>query len=108
MTVCLTQHSLFYPNKPNLHSMKNTNPLPSRPADLNTFDDPLTTHPTTATAHTSGSTSSRTPLTGTIGSSSFSSSNNNASAWTSRIPGQDRAAPLSTIDETVWATLRRD
>ncbi|KAJ4300473.1 hypothetical protein N0V88_003148 [Collariella sp. IMI 366227] len=51
------------------------------------------------------------PLTGTIGSSS--SRNNNqpsgsASSWTSRIPGEDRAAPLSTIDESVWATLRRD
>jgi len=27
---------------------------------------------------------------------------------TSSIPGEDRRAPLSTIDETVWATLSRD
>ncbi|KAL2127693.1 hypothetical protein VTI74DRAFT_10308 [Chaetomium olivicolor] len=67
-------------------------------ADLNTFDDPLTPQPT-------ASTSSRTPLTGNIGSSSTEQS---ASSWTSRIPGEDRAAPLSTIDESVWATLRRD
>ncbi|KAK4035378.1 protein YIP4 [Parachaetomium inaequale] len=72
-------------------------------ADLNTFDDPLSTHqPTTASG---GSTTSRTPLTGTIGSSS----SNAANSWTSRIPGEDRtSATLSTIDESVWATLRRD
>ncbi|KAK4238083.1 protein YIP4 [Achaetomium macrosporum] len=72
-------------------------------ADLNTFDDPLTT----------ASSSSRPAVTGTIGSSSSSSqphnnNNNTANSWTSRIPGEDRAAPLSTIDESVWATLRRD
>lgn len=27
---------------------------------------------------------------------------------TSRIPGEDRRAPQNTIDESVWATLRRD
>lgn len=64
-------------------------------ADLNDFDDPLAHQP---------STSSRAPLvTGTIGSSSSA-----PSAWTSRIPGEDRRAPISTIDESVWDTLRRD
>ncbi|KAK4126362.1 Yip1-domain-containing protein [Parathielavia appendiculata] len=77
-------------------------------ADLNTFDDPLasTTQPST----------SRTPLTGTIRSSASSSAaaannnrNNAASSWTSRFPGEDRtSSALSTIDESVWATLRRD
>ncbi|KAK3988553.1 hypothetical protein QBC44DRAFT_329276 [Cladorrhinum sp. PSN332] len=60
-------------------------------ADLNTFDDPL------------APTSSRAPLvSGNISSSSQSN------AWTSRIPGEDRQAPHSTIDESVWDTLRRD
>ena len=27
---------------------------------------------------------------------------------TSRIPGEDRRAPVNTIDESVWETLRRD
>ncbi|KAK5653868.1 hypothetical protein OQA88_7792 [Cercophora sp. LCS_1] len=65
-------------------------------ADLNDFDDPLS-HP---------STSSRAPLTGSIGSSS--NQQQSSSAWTSRIPGEDRRAPTNTIDETVWETLRRD
>ncbi|KAK4100808.1 Yip1-domain-containing protein, partial [Parathielavia hyrcaniae] len=79
-------------------------------ADLNTFDDPLGSTQTHST--------SRTPLTGTIGASSSSANNNNsnnrnnaATAWTSRIPGEDRTAPAlspTTIDESVWATLRRD
>ncbi|TQN74322.1 Nucleoporin NUP56, partial [Colletotrichum shisoi] len=64
-------------------------------ADLDDFDDPL------------GNTSSRQPLTGNIGSSS-SSRPINENAWTSRIPGEDRAAPQNTIDESVWDTLRRD
>ncbi|KAK3950126.1 hypothetical protein QBC32DRAFT_218077 [Pseudoneurospora amorphoporcata] len=70
-------------------------------ADLNDFDDPL-----------APSSSSRAPLTGTIGSSSSaaagSSSANTQSTWTNRIPGEDRRAPTNTIDETVWETLRRD
>ncbi|KAK3398134.1 hypothetical protein B0T20DRAFT_410237 [Sordaria brevicollis] len=74
-------------------------------ADLNDFDDPL-----------APSSSSRAPLTGTIGSSSSaaaggsssSSTGNTQSAWTNRIPGEDRRAPTNTIDETVWETLRRD
>jgi len=68
-------------------------------ADLNDFDDPL------ATAQSS---SSRTPLTGTIGSSSSSSRPLNENYLTSRIPGEDRRAPTNTIDESVWDTLRRD
>ncbi|KAK0630601.1 YIPF6 protein [Bombardia bombarda] len=77
-------------------------------ADLDDFDDPLA-QPSTA----------RAPLAGTIGGSSSSAAaaaarNNNtnqptsSSAWTSRIPGEDRRAPTNTIDETVWETLRRD
>jgi protein YIPF6 len=46
-------------------------------------------------------------LTGTIGSSS-SSRPLNENYLTSRIPGEDRAAPTNTIDESVWDTLRRD
>ncbi|KAK2067713.1 hypothetical protein P8C59_001426 [Phyllachora maydis] len=71
-------------------------------ADLHDFDDPL--RPTT----------SRAPLTGNIGSSSSTSGPSNtggglsSSSWTSRIPGEDRRAPTNTIDESVWATLRRD
>ncbi|KAI0132706.1 Yip1 domain-containing protein [Xylariales sp. AK1849] len=61
-------------------------------ADLNDFDDPL---------------SQRQPLTGNIGSSS-SSRPLNENYLTSRIPGEDRAAPQNTIDESVWDTLRRD
>ncbi|KAH8912196.1 Yip1-domain-containing protein [Coniochaeta sp. PMI_546] len=67
-------------------------------ADLNTFDDPLQ--------------SSRTPLTGAIGSSSSSGAGgptpSSSQGWTNRIPGEDRRAPTNTIDESVWDTLRRD
>jgi len=69
-------------------------------ADLNDFDDPLATQ-----------SSSRTPLTGNIGSSSSSSGGGrplNENYLTSRIPGEDRRAPTNTIDESVWETLRRD
>ncbi|KAK1755792.1 protein YIP4 [Echria macrotheca] len=70
-------------------------------ADLNDFDDPLA-----APSHhgAAASSSSRAPLvSGTIGSQQ-----QQQSAWTSRIPGEDRRAPNNTIDETVWETLRRD
>ncbi|KAI1338541.1 Yip1-domain-containing protein [Xylariaceae sp. FL0016] len=63
-------------------------------ADLNDFDDPISTH-------------DRAPLTGNIGSSS-SSRPLDESYLTSRIPGEDRRAAQSTIDESVWETLRRD
>jgi len=74
-------------------------PFPLAPlADLNDFDDPLTQHA-----------SSRAPLTGNIGGAASSSSSSAArNQWTSRIPGEDRRAPTSTIDESVWDTLRRD
>ncbi|KAI5866672.1 Yip1-domain-containing protein [Durotheca rogersii] len=71
-------------------------------ADLNDFDDPL---------------SQREPLTGNIGSSSAAAASSGPSSsrggldggyLTSRIPGEDRRAPQSTIDESVWETLRRD
>ncbi len=85
-------------------------------ADLDDLDDPL-----------AEPSSSRAPLRGAIGSSSSaagpSSSGGGGSGsgagsgfgraitgnyLTSRIPGEDRAAPTNTIDESVWATLRRD
>ncbi|OAA64302.1 Yip1 domain protein [Niveomyces insectorum RCEF 264] len=86
-------------------------------ADLDDLDDPLAAH---------SSSSSRPPLRGAIGSSSAggsasgSGNNNNdnggssfgrslgESYLTARIPGEDRRAPTNTIDESVWATLRRD
>ena len=46
-------------------------------------------------------------MSGNIGSSS-SSRPLNEGYLTSRIPGEDRAAPQNTIDESVWETLRRD
>ncbi|KAK7996909.1 glycogen debranching enzyme [Apiospora arundinis] len=67
-------------------------------ADLNDFDDPLARN------------ESRQPLTGNIGTSSSSGRGRplNEQSWTSRIGGEDRSAPVNTIDETVWETLRRD
>ncbi|KAI0852436.1 Yip1-domain-containing protein [Daldinia vernicosa] len=66
-------------------------------ADLNDFDDPLST-----------AQSQREPLTGNIASSSSRPPNENF--LTSRIlpGGEDRRAPQNTIDESVWDTLRRD
>ncbi|KAH6856773.1 hypothetical protein B0I37DRAFT_334353 [Chaetomium sp. MPI-CAGE-AT-0009] len=75
-------------------------------ADLNTFDDPL--HQPTTTRTTNNNTAST--LTGSIGSTT-TTSRQQASSWTSRIPGEDRtnaSSSTSTIDESVWATLRRD
>ncbi|KAI1779711.1 Yip1-domain-containing protein [Hypoxylon cercidicola] len=67
-------------------------------ADLNDFDDPL-----------SHAQSQREPLTGNIASSSSSSARPlNEGYLTSRIGGEDRRAPVNTIDESVWETLRRD
>jgi hypothetical protein len=77
-------------------SLNETDLIDPDDADLNDLDDPL------------GSTHSRQPLTGNIGSSSSSSAPLNESYLTSRIPGEDRRAPQSTIDESVWDTLRRD
>ncbi|CAK7564841.1 MAG: hypothetical protein SEPTF4163_002744 [Sporothrix epigloea] len=80
-------------------------------ADLDDLDDPMAPE----------ASSSRSPLRGNIGSSSAAGpsgstgggSNSHGgslseSYLTSRIPGEDRSAPTNTIDETVWATLRRD
>lgn len=66
-------------------------------ANLDDLDDPL--QPTSV----------RTPLTGNIGSSSSRSAPPlNQNYLTSRMGGEDRSAPLNTIDESVWETLRRD
>ncbi|MBE3048141.1 hypothetical protein IMZ48_37675, partial [Candidatus Bathyarchaeota archaeon] len=75
-------------------------PLPLQPpplltdppqADLNDFDDPLARRPS---QHLAGNISDSRPL--------------DQNYLTSRIPGDDRRAPQNTIDESVWATLRRD
>ncbi|ERS97922.1 uncharacterized protein SPSK_03483 [Sporothrix schenckii 1099-18] len=78
-------------------------------ADLDDLDDPLAPE----------ASSSRAPLRGNIGSSSTAgpSSGSGSGSFgrstsgnylTSQIPGEDRSAPTNTIDESVWATLRRD
>ncbi|WEW59332.1 hypothetical protein PRK78_004802 [Emydomyces testavorans] len=61
------------------------------------------------------STTDRTPLTGNIassnngrGDSSRSAGGISGSYLTSSIPGEDRRAPVNTIDESVWDTLSRD
>jgi hypothetical protein len=61
-------------------------------ADLNDLDDPLE--------------NDRAPLTGNIGSSSGGPLHQ--SYLNSSIPGEDRRAPINTIDETVWETVSRD
>ncbi|KAM0718474.1 hypothetical protein Q7P37_005544 [Cladosporium fusiforme] len=71
-------------------------------ATLDDLDDPIN----------NGRTDDRAPLTGNISSnqaSSNSRSAHNAQGYlNSAIPGEDRRAPVSTLDETVWETLRRD
>jgi len=62
-------------------------------ANLNDLDDPLE--------------SDRAPLTGNIQSSS-SRNPISQSYLNSSIPGEDRRAPINTIDESVWETLSRD
>jgi len=59
-------------------------------ADLNDFDDPLSTRASASQLDTTPSQSLH------------------QTYLTSRIPGEDRRAPQNTIDESVWATLRRD
>ena len=58
------------------------------------------------------STSDRAPLTGRITSDQANQNNraaNNAQGYlNSALPGEDRRAPLDTIDESVWETLSRD
>jgi len=69
------------------------------PANLDELDDPLQP----------ASTSDRAPLTGNIQSQSSRTSGRNTQSYlTSSIPGEDRRAPINTIDESVWETLRRD
>ncbi|KAK5117869.1 hypothetical protein LTR85_008643 [Meristemomyces frigidus] len=71
-------------------------------ATLDDLDDPINNQ----------STSDRAPLTGNISSSQAQqnsrAANNTGNYLTSAIPGEDRRAPLNTIDESVWDTLRRD
>ncbi|KMU75179.1 LOW QUALITY PROTEIN: Yip1 domain containing protein [Coccidioides immitis RMSCC 3703] len=63
-----------------------------------------------------GSTTDRTPLTGNISSSNNGGESSRSgggggitgSYLTSSIPGEDRRAPVNTIDESVWDTLSRD
>ena len=50
--------------------------------------------------------SDREPLTGNIQSDSSSALPRNY--LNSSIPGEDRRAPMNTLDESVWATLSRD
>ncbi|KAI7593110.1 Yip1-domain-containing protein [Hortaea werneckii] len=71
-------------------------------ATLDDLEDPVNTT----------STSDRAPLTGNIGSGQAQqndrSANQAGNYLTSAIPGEDRRAPMNTIDESVWDTLRRD
>lgn len=70
-------------------------------ATLDDLDDPIN-HPT----------SDRTPLTGNISSGQAQQkqrTTHNAQGYlNSAIPGEDRRAPVNTIDESVWETLKRD
>ncbi|KAK0671108.1 hypothetical protein QBC41DRAFT_387069 [Cercophora samala] len=69
-------------------------------ADLNSFDDPLAPQPS------STSSSSRPLPTGSITSSTSQTATALSSRW--GLSGEDRPAPLNTIDEPVSATLLRD
>ena len=68
-------------------------------ATLDDLDDPAQT-------------SARAPLTGNISTNQASSNHRAAGSaqgyLNSAIPGEDRRAPMSTIEESVWETLRRD
>ncbi|MCJ1409642.1 hypothetical protein MMC19_003723 [Ptychographa xylographoides] len=63
-------------------------------ANIDDLDDPLQ--------------SDRAPLTGNIQSSSSRNNNSSQSYLNSAIQGEDRRAPINTIDESVWDTLSRD
>lgn len=71
-------------------------------ATLDDLDDPI---------H-GGRTDDRAPLTGNITSNQANANSrtaHNAQGYlNSAIPGEDRRAPVSTLDESVWETLRRD
>ncbi|CZT17715.1 probable Yip1 domain protein [Ramularia collo-cygni] len=68
-------------------------------ATLDDMDDPINS-------------SDRAPLTGNISSTQANQNTraaNNAQGYlNSAVAGEDRRAPVDTIDETVWETLRRD
>lgn len=68
-------------------------------ADLDDLDDPVNQ-------------SDRTPLTGRISNQQAQTNTRqagNAQGYlNSAIPGEDRRAPINTIDESVWETLKRD
>nr|POF00977.1 protein yipf6 like [Quercus suber] len=57
-------------------------------------------------------TSDRAPLTGNISSAQAQqnsrTANNTQGYLNSVLPGEDRRAPMNTIDESVWETLKRD
>ena len=87
-------------------------------ADLDDLDDPLAPEASSSRAPLRGNISSSSAAGPSSGSGSGSGSGGGGSSsfgrtisenyLTSRIPGEDRSAPTNTIDETVWATLRRD
>lgn len=70
-----------------------SNKLTENLANINDLDDPLE--------------NDRAPLTGNIQSSS-SRNPISQSYLNSSIPGEDRRAPINTIDESVWDTVSRD
>jgi hypothetical protein len=74
-------------------------PAKLNPATLDDLDDPINS-------------SDRAPLTGNITTSQANANTraaNNAQGYlNSAMGGEDRRAPLDTIDESVWDTLRRD
>ena len=70
------------------------------PATLDDLDDPV------------NQSSARAPLTGNISShqahGNTRAAGNTQGYLNSAIPGEDRRAPINTIDESVWDTLKRD
>lgn len=70
--------------------------------DIATLDDLDPLNPPTESSTRSGG------RINTPGESSSSSSALNPGYLTSRIPGEERRANASTLDETVWSTLSRD
>lgn len=87
------EQDLIDPDDGTRVSYRPSNELTENPANLNDLDDPLE--------------NDRAPLTGNIQSSS-SRNPISQSYLNSSIPGEDRRAPINTIDESVWDTLSRD
>lgn len=87
------EQDLIDPDDGTRVSYRPPNELTENPANLNDLDDPLE--------------NDRAPLTGNIQSSS-SRNPISQSYLNSSIPGEDRRAPINTIDESVWDTLSRD